>query len=258
MHSRDDWKMHKDKPRPYCFEIENKDESLYYFGANHSRDIQDEQYPKLEQYWNRFLAKTVNKDRVVFVEGGKRKIWADKETAVHNDSEAGFVTKLAHESSVSVECPEPDANIERDYLLEKYSKDQIQYYYFARLIPVWHKGKEPKESFENFVKKYERVMTSENEKWGDYDFSLKNMIYVHQRLFSTPFDENNIDFFKSIVNPMTEKSIINEVARDCSMFRDVHIVTKIKDRWKEGKSMFVVFGSSHAIMQEPALRQLLS
>lgn len=257
MHSPEDWQTVGNKPRPYCFEIDNRDQSLYYFGANHSRDIEDEQYPKLEQYWKQFLGKTGGKDCVVFVEGGIRKMWTDKEVAVQNDSEAGFITILAHEFGTSVECPEPNSEVEREYLLEKYNKDQIQYYYFARLIPVWHKGREPREVFEEFIKRYQRVNTSSDASWSDYDFSLQNMKEVHRSLFDTSFDEKDVDFFKSIVNPMTEKSIINKVARECTMFRNVHIVTKIEEYWKEGKSIFVVFGHSHAVMQEPALRQLL-
>ncbi len=259
MHSPEEWRTLKDRPRPYCFEIENGDQYLYYFGANHSRDINDEQYKKLEAYWKLFMGKARDIEKVVLVEGGLRKVWESKEMAVAKDSEAGFITLLASNDGVEILCPEPDSKDERDYLLQKFPKEYIQYYYFARFIPLWHRKLEPKESFKDFMEGYLlRNKMNHSGKGEKYDFSLEDMKMVHKSLFGSEFDESDLDFFQSIVNPMKEGAVINKVARECSMFRNVHIVSKIEDLWKEGKSMFVVFGAGHALIQEPALKSLLS
>jgi hypothetical protein len=255
MHSPDDWKTIGNKPTPYYYEIDGTNQSLCYFGANHSRDISDVQFMKLEEYWELFVTNNEGVDKVVLVESRLRKLWGDKETAVINDSEAGYITLLASKENVSILCPEPDRKMERDYLLQKYSKDQIQYYYFARIIHVWHRIPEPRESFEDFIK--DKLYHLSNDDWAGYDFSLEHMKVIHKNIFSRDFDENDIDFIKSIVNPMTDKSIINNVARDCSVYRNIHIVYKIIELWNENKSIFVVFGLSHAVLQEPALKHLL-
>ncbi|MFZ2523299.1 MAG: hypothetical protein WAW92_02830 [Minisyncoccia bacterium] len=56
------------------FEVNNDKQSLFYFGANHSRDINNPQYPSLKEYWNKFLDTTNNKNTIIFVEGGLRKL----------------------------------------------------------------------------------------------------------------------------------------------------------------------------------------
>jgi transcription elongation factor GreA-like protein len=54
------------------FEIINDKQALFYFGANHSRDVNNPQYSALKEYWNKFLSVTNNKDKIIFVEGGKK------------------------------------------------------------------------------------------------------------------------------------------------------------------------------------------
>jgi hypothetical protein len=59
------------------------------------------------------------------------------------------------------------------------------------------------------------------------------------------------------VNPNNIGSRINEIARKTSDVRDENILNEIVKYWSEGKSVFVVFGSGHLIIQEPALREIL-
>jgi len=260
LHSYADWETIGNKPRPYCFEIEKDGQYLYYFGANHSRDIKDEQYQKLEEYWQSFKDKTKNHTKIVLVEGGVRKLWPDEKTAVIKDSEAGYITYLAAKDNIHIESPEPERDAERQFLLQKYSKDQIQYYYFVRIVPVWHRLPKESQTLDEFIKGYAKSLSNgaRGEDWNEYDFSFENMKKIHYELFSTIFDENDKDFLRSLGNPTNEKTVINKVARDSSRFRDVYIVSKICDLWAEHKNIFVVFGLAHPIFQEPALRKLLS
>ncbi len=259
VHSYGEWNALGPKPLPYCFEIENENQLLYYFGANHSRNINNEQFLKLENYWKSFLEKTREKNKVVLVEGGMRKVWDDKKTAVLKDSEAGFITLLASKEGVRKESPEPDAKLEREYLLQSYANDEIQYYYFARVIPAWHQLPEPRQEFSEFMKTYRSSIKegSYGPEWADYDFSLENMKKVHKKIFGSEFNENDKNYIKSVINPTTEKTIINKVARASSTFRNVYIVSRIEELWKNGESIFVVFGMAHPILQERALKKLL-
>src|SRR3989344_2852711 len=88
------------------FEIANKRQILYYFGANHSPNHDNPQYPTLKEYWNKFLEATENKDRIVLVEGSLRRLIENEEEAIINGSEASFITLLAHRADVPVACPD--------------------------------------------------------------------------------------------------------------------------------------------------------
>lgn len=253
LYSYDEWKAVY-KKMPYSFTIKKNAQYLYYFGANHSHDPKNEEFPALREFWKEFLEKAGNKNGVVFVEGGLRKLVESEETAIKRDSESGFITFLANRARVPVHCPEPNPTGERINLLKKFSKEEVQYYYFARVAHAWHR-RDPKPNFEEYTSHY-LEQDKVDSKWEDFDFSLEHMKLIHKKLFGTDF-ENNEQFSFQNINPTVENSVINKVARACSIYRNVHIVTEILKFWKEGKNIFVVFGGAHAVLQEPALRKLL-
>lgn len=253
LYSYDEWKAVY-KKIPYFFTIEKNGQYLYYFGANHSHDPKNEQFPVLKEFWKDFLGKTGGKDAVVFVEGGLRKVAENDEIAIKNDSESGFITFLANIAHVSVHCPEPNKTEERGGLLKKFSKEEVQYYYFARVAHAWHR-RDPKPNFEEYVSHYLKEDRADSG-WEDFDFSLEHMKLIHKNLFGADF-ENNEQFSFQNINPTVENSVINKVARACSTHRNVYVVAEILKFWKEGKHIFVVFGGAHAILQEPALRRFI-
>lgn len=254
LYSYDEWKA-VSKKIPYSFTVEKNGQYLYYFGANHSHDPKNEQFPVLREFWKDFLEKTDGKNGVVFVEGGLRKLLEDEEMAIKWDSESGFITFLANSAHVSVYCPEPNRTEEREELLKKFSKEEVQYYYFARVAHAWHR-RDPKPNFEEYIGSYLEINKADS-KWEDFDFSFEHMKLIHRKLFGADFENNEQFSFKNI-NPTVENSVINKVARACSTHRNVHVVAEILKFWKEGKNIFVVFGGAHAILQEPALRRLIS
>lgn len=253
LYSYNEWKSVY-KKIPYSFTIEKNGQYLYYFGANHSHDPKNEQFPLLRECWKDFLEKTDGENAVVFVEGGLRKLLEGEETAIKQDSESGFITFLANNAHVPVHCPEPNRTTERSELLKKFSKEEVQYYYFARVAHAWHR-RDLKPDFEEYIGHYLKKDKADSG-WQDFDFSFEHMKLIHKKLFGDDF-ENNEQFSFRNINPTVENSVINKVARACSTHRNVHIVSEIIKFWKEGKNIFVVFGGSHAIVQEPALRRLL-
>jgi hypothetical protein len=254
LYSYDDWKSVA-KKWPYCFEVEKNGQSLYYFGASHSHDSNNEQFPVLREFWGKFLEKTGGKDAVVFVEGGLRKLDKDEETTVKRNGEGGLITWLSQNRNIQRFCPEPNRTEEMEALLEKFTKEEIAYYYFARSVHSWHRLN-PKPDFEKYISTYLKRDKDES-KWEGFDFSLENMKKNHKNLFGTDFNENEENFLYRNINPTLENSVINKVARACSTYRNVHVVSEILKFWKEGKNIFIVFGGSHAALQEPALRKLL-
>jgi hypothetical protein len=84
------------------------------------------------------------------------------------------------------------------------------------------------------------------------------MEVIHCSLFDKAFSLQDKDFFYHITNPVSaDYSIINTVCRKASILRDLHIIDYINKLIKNGKNIFIVYGGTHAIMQEPAMRTLL-
>lgn len=258
LYSYDDWSVVAQGKvgGPYCFDILQGQQTLFYFGANHSRDINNLQYEKLRKYWQRFLDVNNSADVLVFVEGGERIVHETEELAVRRDSEAGFITLLAHRVGITTYSPEPGAVEERKYLLSKFSEENIDYYYFARLVNQWHNYPEPKADFNAYIGRYtehKEPMTN----WSYHGFPLERMKTIHEKLFGASFDERDKELFALLINPTRKDNPLRDVVIGSSTFRNIHMVQEIKRLWDDGKSLFVVYGSAHAILQEPALRKLL-
>ena len=61
-----------------------------------------------------------------------------------------------------------------------------------------------------------------------------------------------------LADPNKTGTRINEITTILTDAREVSIVSGIEKYWKEGKSIFAVFGSGHLIAQRPALEELLT
>lgn len=238
---------------PTMFEIENDKQALFYFGANHSHNPADPQYPALKEYWNRFLEATKSKDKIVLIEGHLRPLIEDEEKAIVNDSEGSFITLLAHRADIPVACPD----ISDDEIMERLpdsNKDEVLLYWFLSWLNNFQKHADPKPDFEKSVQ-----MWCGNQKsrkiWKDTEISLSKIKELYERILGKDFDERENP--NDLVNPNKMGTPINKVARVQSDLRDANIAAEIVRYWNEGKSIFVIFGRGHLIIQEPALRKLL-
>ena len=62
----------------------------------------------------------------------------------------------------------------------------------------------------------------------------------------------------SWVDPAKSTNRLNEISRASSDFRDKVMAAKISDAVCKQKRVFAVVGASHVVMQEPAIRALVS
>jgi hypothetical protein len=132
-----------------------------------------------------------------------------------------------------------------------FSRDEIQYYYFARMVYQWAQKQEPKPDFDAYM---QRSLDSDKRKsgWVDYDFSIAHMKSVHLALFKTEFSVADPEFFYEII-----RVVINDVSTKSSQVRDAFIADTIISYMKNSFSSFAQFGQAHAIIQEPYLREKL-
>lgn len=239
---------------PYFFVIRGKKQTIFYFGAKHSYNPNHKQFRLLENFWDDFLVQTKKINCIVLIEGGIRPIPKNETDGIREGGEASFVTFLANKEHIEIYSPEPNQSTERQELLKKFTKEQIQYYYFARTINQWYR-RNCSPSFDNYIQNF--LKNSKRLRgWEDFDFSLENMKKIHKRLFDTKFNEKDKNLFAKSVDPTKKLNILNKIAAESGIIRDTHILSEIKKLWDKKKNIFIVYGQAHAVMQEPVLRDL--
>jgi hypothetical protein len=238
---------------PIMMEIEKNNQTLFYFGANHSKDPKNHQYPILKEYWEKFLQKTINKERIILIEGGLRPLATNEEIAITRNAEAGYVTFISNKSNTLIVSPD----INEDELIKRLpdlNKEEFLLYWFLLLIDTYQRFANPKPDFNNFFDNW-RNYQHRKDIWGGIEISFEHLKDLYKNIIGKDFNADESQ--NNYVNPNNTGTKINEVARKSSDARDENIVEEILKYWKEGKNIFVVFGSGHLIIQEPALKALL-
>ncbi len=255
MYSYDDWNtVAKGKTPNYFFQIEKNGQALHYFGTTHSRDITNPQYGAIREHWQEFLKRGYGTNAVAIVEGGVRTVHESEEVAVEKDQDPGFITFLAAQASVPAFSPEPSREAVCTFVSKKTSEEALDCYYLARIAHAWHGRKEPKPPLERYlIRNAPARFVSE----GDEAFSFTEANRIWQKILGRPFDREGIEFLALLINPTKAENPLRDTVRATSTYRNIHIVQEIVRLYKEGKNIFVVYGGAHAILQEPALRELL-
>lgn len=252
---------------PYYFEIEGKNQRLFYFGANHSHDPNNEQYPVLEEKWDQFVKQIDPKKTLVVTEGGRRKLdVSSSKESILSGSEGGFIAYLASKHKIVHECFEIKNKNLNNLMAQSFPRRFVVFYWFCNYVDGWHrKGRNYNESFEE---KINRSLGRDKDDldWTDVDFTLSGMKNVFKELFpGKEFDSEDSTLYYELARPngkvetqyQENPYIINEISRKATFVRDSYVIKGIYDKWQEGYSMFVPFGSGHCIEQEPVLRKIL-
>lgn len=137
----------------------------------------------------------------------------------------------------------PDINIDHILLLT-----------FLRDVDNFQKQTESKPDFEKSFHAWGQKQ-KQREMFKDVDISTERLRRLYEEIIGKKFDENESQNY--LINPNNTGTIINEISQKHSDLRELVIVSEIERYWKEGKSIFVVFGSGHLIIQRPALEKIL-
>ncbi len=243
-------------PIPYYLKLTSGSNLLYYFGEKHSFDPAHPQWKEEKDFWKEFLEHTSDHKRIVFIEGGIRGDEINEEQSIIKHGGMGLATYLAHQENIETFSPEPDEVHERAELEKDFSREEIQYYYFARMVHQWGNKHDPKPDFEEYMNR-SLEGDKKSSDWSDFDFSMDAMKKIHHIIFKTKFNENDTNFFYNAINPVVIQSVVNKVSRMSSEIRDTYIVQQIEKYMNDGYSIFAQFGCSHVVMQEPLLREVL-
>ncbi len=242
---------------PYIYSLNNNGQSLYYFGAKHAMDPKHPQFEYLHEQWLNFL-NNHEKEKIVIVHEGdvSEKNLSNLDDAIKKHGESGAIVFWANQENVQSMRPEPTIEDDASVLLKKFSKEEIFYFYIIRGVVSWQRKVEQGDFNEYILKSVLRYKNIFN--WESFDFSFEtNILTVHKKLFGKEFDLNDKEFLRKIPVPVGNISIINEVARTSSQNRNFFILDNIEKLWNEGKNIFIVYGASHSIMQERAIREMV-
>ena len=241
---------------PYTYVLNKGVQYIYYFGSKHSFDPEDKQFASIEKMWDEFVTKTVGQKRLAVLEGGNRPALETREKAILEGGEMHFVAFLAKQANIATISPEPPEPFRFSEMLKHFSKEEIAYYDFAMVCYQWN-NKEVKPDFDEYVSSFLKA-NERDSGWNDFDFAVAHLTEIHKKLFNQDFDKDDKKFFYDIINPTTELSVINKISRfEDSGFRDHYILAEIEKYWKEGNSLFVSYGCSHAVMHEQVLKNIV-
>ncbi len=243
-------------PVPYTYVLNKGTQYIYYFGSQHSFDPDDEQFIAIEKMWNEFAAKTAGQKRYAVLEGGNRPALETREKAILEGGEMHFVAFLAKRDGVPTFSPEPPEAFRFSETLKYFSKEEIAYYDFARICFQWNR-KKVKPDFDEYLGRFLKA-NKQDSGWNDFDFTIEHLTAIHKKLFNRDFNKDDKQFFYDVINPTTDFSVINKVSRfEDSGFRDYYILGEIEKYWKQGNSLFITYGCSHAVMHEAVLRDIV-
>lgn len=252
--------------QPYIYEISHGEKKLMYFGAYHAYDPADPMFVDIKKRFEEL------RPNVVVVEGMEKlaqlppaamdKIkQASWEDAARKGGEAGFALKLAVEAGIEVVSPEPEEKDEiSDLEAQGFKPEEIFAFYMYREVAQYSRQK-PMLPLKDFLEPYIADF-KESVDWKDFDFSLDHLETIGQKIWGEGAKLEDVDVVDQRIDPVpwpsTEgrQTVINQIARRSSQFRDEHMVSAIRQLVKKHERVLVVFGASHAYMQQPALRNL--
>ena len=248
---------------PYIFSLESSDNAIFCFGCSHANDPVDGQFDAMQKCLESFepdvvliegvsplLRSRSLESRITMLDQIARR---DPKELIRSWGEPGFLACLAHRKNISVYSPEPDPNDEVLHLLKLgFSRNELFLHYLLRDIDQYHRfppGKDFDLYFSGSIKSF---ISQSN--WKEFDYSLDNLQRIAETIWSTRVNFFDKTFVDQKVWPVKWETVINEIARQCSDYRDYHILDEIKYYLDANQRVFIAYGYSHTIRQEPVIR----
>lgn len=232
----------------------NNKQAVFFFGAKHTNNPNDEQFIVLEKLWGDFFD-NYGDNSVAICEGLVRKPVDSFVDAIKSHGESGAIQWFARKNRIEIICGEPASLLQREYLCKKFDKDDVAYAIVVQRISGWFRGTHNR----TFSEVVNNSILNEIEFEDIYGFMPTTEWFYskHKNLFSIQNLEDKL-FIDSITDPRTTNTIINSIISTRSKFRNDNLLSLINKLWKEGKSIFIVYGNGHLVVLRDSLKKILA
>jgi hypothetical protein len=229
---------------PYVLRIHGRSGRLLYFGARHTTDPADPQIDSIIRLWQEFqptvaLAEA-RKARRGSLDGGVK--WF---------GESAAPVSLARNAGIPVYTFEPPLELETRTLLRSWSKERLLMFYVLRSYTA--RGAARRSDGQA------RELIGERGGWNGLDRAIRSVAHMDS-IWQVEFPSGPgwRELPWQATWPTGTETWLNRVSADVSRFRDQYMVALITTLLERGERVFAVVGSSHVVMQEPALREAAS
>lgn len=254
-------------PQLYEYRLVAGDEIVDFLGVKHTNDPQDPIFQHIKDKLDN------QKPDLIIVEGmpsinsqsrkdlQKRMPTLPDAELIQRYGEAFYTAKLAIDRGIKVVSPEPSDELAVQYIEQQgIPRDAIFAQRVSALIAQYDRT-QLKSNIEAYVAPYLLEM-SKQFKWDDYDFSLERFKVIHQEIFGVPYQPENLSFYKIASDPVPWEGkpygLTNKASAAWGEYRDRYMVEQLQKYLNEFKKLFIVYGSAHALIQESALRKMMS
>lgn len=221
--------------QPYVYEADN----ALIFGSTHTKDPGHPELAQIEQQWRRF------KPTVALVEGRLGFLIPGFMNPVREYGEMGRVNALAKVDDIPSYTWEFPWDQVASELAGRFPPEQVALYFVLR--PYFSNLRFGKpESPEKFIEEF--IHRGTIPALGGTISSVADVDRIWLRDFPNERDWRDVSSEGPLIG------YLNEVGFASEDLRNLHLVRVVKTLVSQGNRVFVICGSSHAVVIEPALR----
>ena len=226
--------------RPYIYNITSKSGGkVIVIGTDHVNNPDHIQFDSIRYYWKK------HKPTVALVEGRLGFFFSWIHNPIKKYGESGLTSELSKKNNAALYTWEPSREDEIEILIEKYSAKKLAMFYSLRPFFQLPKKERNIDNLKDLI-----------EERTDYKY-LKNSIINWQEIDSiwkVDFPKLN---WKTYNSNYGYPGYLHDIWNSSNLARDKHMIDIILEQIKEGETVFVTMGASHAPRIEKTLNDLI-
>ncbi len=258
-------------PKPYTYTFEANGKVLYYMGSSYPTDPADPTFMQLEEAMERIQPEIVLVGNVKPMDDGKRQNYlnqimdSDMNELISRRADIGFMVRRAKEHGIEWLPLEPaDAEVYEFLEAEGYQKREIYLFRMIQELTTYQRLPN-KPDFTEFKRQVLQSFERKTE-WEDFDYTESALLQTIQDTYGEELTLEQLaedPQLKTLGHPgntpyfMDSPSRVNEIWSLAWAFRDKHAIEIIAKAVQEHDRIMVLYGASHAVVQEEAVKGLL-
>jgi hypothetical protein len=237
---------------PYMLRYEDnvKQKLLMYCGTHHSNNPRDPGYDDVLAAWDEFIS-SKNPHKIVLCEGRVRNVSGmSRDQAIITNADSGLACWFAQSQNLPCISPEPEYKEEIRELVKTHGEEKTLLYYFGRQMLQWARGDFATEpNWKQYAEEWLKGDLAAH--FPERTRSLSAALKIFEQETKKQFSWSELMELYKISSPTD-----NPVSSHSGAIRDETIFAAIESYWRQDCSIFIIYGSGHAIIHEPALDTL--